>query len=131
MSPTAMIDPLIERLQSALKPLIILSVCTAMSCVCLAYLIDRFLNQLDAGEFTFTKSIIFLLVILAGLVTAIILNLRSLTSKQKESRKKLEQERSANALETAFAALIMSYVDERNEKRKSEQTQNNEARVGL
>ena len=58
LSPNLIIDQLFQRFQSALKALILLTVCTAMSCVTLAYLIARFLDQLDAGEFVITRSII-------------------------------------------------------------------------
>ena len=117
LGPNAIIDQIFERLHKILKTLIILVVCTAMSCVTLAYLIDRFLNQLDAGEFTVTRSIILLVLLLIGFSLTLALTFKSLTRKEAEARKRQEIQRTESALEAALAALVMDYVKEREEKR--------------
>jgi putative copper export protein len=118
LSPTAIIDQLIERMQRILKALIILFICSIMSCVTTAYLIDRFLNQLDAGEFVLSKSIVLLFVLLFGLGITIFFTLKNITSKAEEAKKIQEMKSTESALEAALAALVMSYVSEREEKRK-------------
>ena len=120
LGPNQIIDAIVERFQKALKALIILAVCTAMSCVTLAYLIDRFLNQLDAGELVFTRSITLLLVLLAGFVGALILTLKNLVNSEAKEKARKEMLRTESALESAVAALIMSYVNEREQKRKQQ-----------
>ena len=119
LSPNQIIDKIVERFQRSLKAIIILTVCTAMSCVSLAYLIDRFLDQLDAGELSITRSMIFLLVLLVGFVGALVYTLMNLTRKEEQIRKANEIQKTESALEAALAALIMSYVQEREEKRKA------------
>ena len=118
LSPTAIIDQIFERFQKVLKTLIVLVICTIMSCVTLAYLIDRFLNQLDTGEFALTRSIILLVVLLMGLSITIILTLKNLTQKEAEIRKRQVTQRTESALEAALAALVLDYVKEREEKRQ-------------
>ena len=118
LSPTAIIDQIFERFQKVLKTLIVLVICTIMSCVTLAYLIDRFLNQLDTGEFALTRSIILLVVLLMGLSLTIILTLKNLTQKEAEIRKRQVTQRTESALEAALAALVLDYVKEREEKRQ-------------
>jgi putative copper export protein len=118
LSPTAIIDQLVERMQRILKALIILFICSIMSCVTTAYLIDRFLNQLDAGEFVLSKSIVLLFVLLFGLGITIFFTLKNITSKAEEAKKIQEMKSTESALEAALAALVMSYVSEREEKRK-------------
>ena len=118
LSPTAIIDQLFERFQKIIKTLIILVVSTVMSCVTLAYLIDRFLNQLDAGEFVVTRSIILLVLLLIGFSLTLTLTLKSFTRKEAETRKRQELQRTESALEAALAALVMDYVKEREEKRQ-------------
>ena len=118
LSPTAIIDQLFERFQKVLKTLIILAVCTVMSCVTLAYLIDRFLNQLDAGEFVVTRSIILLVLLLIGFSLTLTFTLKSLNRKEAEARKRQDLQRTESALEAALAALVMDYVKEREEKRQ-------------
>lgn len=119
LSPTELLDQMMERLRKSLKPLIILFLCSIMSCVTLAYLIDRFLDQLDASEFVFTRSIGLLLLLLAAFVFTLIRTLATLTRKDPALTKAQERQKIETALETALAALIMSYVNEREEKRKS------------
>ncbi len=118
LSPTQIIDQLMERLQSALKTLIILFICSLMSCVTLAYLIDRFLNQLDAGEIALTRSMGLLLILLSGFILTLIMNFRSLRKKDVQMKSLQVTEKTESALETALAALVMSYVEERSEKLK-------------
>jgi uncharacterized membrane protein YidH (DUF202 family) len=111
--------PLVERFQRALKALIILVICTAMSCVTLAYLIDRFLTQLDAGEFVFSRSIILLLLLQLGFGLSLIMTLKNLAATEKKAKRRNELQQTESALESAVAALIMSYVNEREQKNKS------------
>ncbi len=118
LSPTTIIDQLMERLKKILKTLIVLFICTIMSCITLAYLIDRFLTQLDAGEFALTRSMVVLFIMFFGLIATLILTLKNLTSKDNEAKKIQEFKRTETALEAALAALVMSYVSEREEKRK-------------
>ncbi|MES2526704.1 MAG: hypothetical protein V4598_06435 [Bdellovibrionota bacterium] len=117
LSPNALIDQIFERFQKVLKTLIILFICTIMSCVTLAYLIDRFLNQLDAGEFVLSRSIILLVLLLIGFCVTLTLTLKSLNRKQAEARKSQELQRTESALEAALAALVLDFVKEREEKR--------------
>ncbi|MCP5995725.1 hypothetical protein NL385_26670, partial [Klebsiella pneumoniae] len=91
--------------------LIILVVCTAMTCVTLAYLIDRFLNQLDAGTFVLTPAITLLLVLFAGFVTALMFTLKSLSDREAKTKELKEMQRTETALEAALATLILSYVN--------------------
>ncbi len=119
LSPTAIIDQLFERFQKFIKTLIILVICTAMSCVTLAYLIDRFLNQLDAGEFVITRSIILLVILLIGFSLTLTFTLKSFNRKEAETRKIQELQRTESALEAALAALVLDYVKEREEKRST------------
>ncbi len=118
LSPTAIIDQIFERFQKVLKTLIILIVCTAMSCVTLAYLIDRFLNQLDAGEFVITRSIILLVILLTGFTLTLVFAFKDLSRKEAEVRKLQQVQRTESALEAALAALVLDYVKEREEKRQ-------------
>jgi ABC-type transport system involved in cytochrome bd biosynthesis fused ATPase/permease subunit len=120
LSPTLIIDQLFQRLQSALKAMILLAICTAMSCVTLAYLIARFLDQLDAGEFVITRSIIFLSLLLIAFGGGLLYVFRELTQKFEKTRKENEIQKTETALENALAALVLSYVNEREEKRKSQ-----------
>lgn len=117
LGPNQIIDAIVERFQKALKTLIILVICTAMSCVTLAYLIDRFLNQLDMGELVFTRSIILLLFLQVGFGLALILTLKNLAASESKEKKRKEFQQTESALESAVAAWIMSYVNEREEKR--------------
>lgn len=90
-----------------------------MSCVTLAYLIDRFLTQLDAGEFVFTRSIILLVVLQFGFGLALVMTIKNLAASENKAKKRNELQQTESALESAVAALIMSYVNEREEKKKS------------
>ncbi len=119
LSPSQLIDQMMERLQSALKTLIILFVCTLMSCVTLAYLIDRLLNQLDGGYFEITRSICLLVILFCGFVLTLMVTLNNLTKKNQEAKRAQDKVKMETALETALAALVMSYVEEREEKRKA------------
>ncbi len=116
LAPNALIDQLMERFQNVLKSLIFIGISAAMSCVTLAYMIDRLLNQLDAGDFVFTRSLTLLLVLFCVFVGILIFHFQQLSKKEANIRKSKEQERTESALETALAALIMSYVKEREEK---------------
>jgi uncharacterized membrane protein YidH (DUF202 family) len=119
LGPNQIIDAIVERFQRALKALIILVICTAMSCVTLAYLIDRFLTQLDAGEFVFSRSIILLLLLQLGFGLSLIMTLKNLAATEKKAKRRNELQQTESALESAVAALIMSYVNEREQKNKS------------
>lgn len=116
LTPNSLIDQLMERFQSVLKSLIFIAISGAMGCVTLAYLIDRLLNQLDAGVFVLTKSMILLLVLLATFAGLLVYHFRRLSRENAEVRKKQERQQTETALEAAVAALIMSYVKEREEK---------------
>lgn len=118
LTPNTLIDQLMERFQGILKSLILIAISGAMGCVTLAYFIDRLLNQLDAGVFVFTRSMTLLLVLLAVFSGILIYNFRRLSRQDVEAKKKQEVERAETALETAVAALIMSYAKEREEKLK-------------
>jgi uncharacterized membrane protein YidH (DUF202 family) len=119
LGPNQIIDAIVERFQKALKTLIILVICTSMSCVTLAYLIDRFLTQLDSGEFVFTRSIILLLLLQFGFGLALVMTIKNLADSEKKTKRRNELQQTESALESAVAALIMSYVNEREEKKKS------------
>ena len=90
-----------------------------MSCVTLAYLIDRFLTQLDSGEFVFTRSIILLLLLQFGFGLALVMTIKNLADSEKKTKRRNEVQQTETALGSAVAALIMSYVNEREEKKKS------------
>lgn len=122
LSPTAIIDQVMERFQRALKNLILIAISGAMGCVTMAYFIDRLLNQLDAGEFSLTRSMILLLFLLIVFTGVLVFNFRGLGRKEAETRRAHEIQRTESALETALAALIMSYVKEREEKSKVPET---------
>ena len=90
--------------------------------------VARFLSQLDSGEFVLSRSIVLLVVLLLIFAGTLVFTLTRLTRREAQTRKQHELQRTESALEAALAALVMSYVAEREEKRK--QTAENQTPQG-
>lgn len=108
-----------DQLKKVLKSLIVLFICSVIFCLLMGYLIDRVLTQIDSDVFVFTNSIIFLLVLIIVNLIAMAWALKKASRKDepvlKEVEKKLSSE--VSPLETAVAALILSFIKDRESKK--------------
>lgn len=106
-------------------------------CLGMSYFIDRTLDQLDNGAFSFTPSLIFLVVFMFICLVVVLYatNKNVWTNIFKKDRDEEEAERlenqrtqreTSNPIETAISLLILDIVKEREEKRKNPSTNSTE-----
>lgn len=120
-SPEALVDQFFNSLKKILQSLIILIICSILLCVLMGYLIDRCLSLLDAQNFHFSNSIIFLLILIVIDFGMIFWSLRKVIDKPEEPQKKESNTASSTGhVEAAIAALIFDFVKEREANRNLE-----------
>lgn len=109
---------ILAQLKNVLKSLITLFICSVIFCLLTGYLIDRTLTQIDSGPFVFTNSIIFLLVLIVVNLIVMAWALKRASEKDQPASKEIcsGSRNDGSPLETAIAALIFSYIKEREAK---------------
>lgn len=107
---------ILSQVKTILKSLIILMIGSILFCLIMGYLIDRVLTQMDLGLFTLSSSIIFLLILLVIDIIIIVWSLKQISASEVSKKEPATTNKDDSPLEMALAALILSYVKEREEK---------------
>ena len=121
-NPVEISKQILAQLKSVLKSLIVVLICSVVFCLLMGYLIDRTLTQLDAGAFEITNSIIFLVVLIVIDLIVMILSLKKASAKDEAPVKEIQPvpRSSDSPIETAIAALILTFIKERETAKSNE-----------
>lgn len=119
-NPAEFANQILSQVKKILKSLIILLIGSVLFCLIMGYLIDRVLTQMDLGSFELTSSIIFLIVLLCIDLAVIIWSLKKISDTEEVKKEMAVQApQQDSVLETAIAALILSFVNDRQTNQKS------------
>lgn len=121
---------ILQQIKSVIKLLSITFMGLILAMLGFHYFIERLLNQMDSGAFSFTPSIIFLLVFIAACLGLVVYSTSRKTWSQafnaqmgdNEKNKTARQE--ANPIETAISLYLLDLVKEREWKRQNEAKSN-------
>lgn len=123
-NPAEFANQILGQIKKILRSLIILLIGSVLFCLIMGYLIDRVLTQMDLGAFSLTSSIIFLIVILCLDLAVILWSLKKISDSDEPKKDITVQPPQDSVLETALAALILSFVNERQEAPKAPAEEN-------
>ena len=124
-NPAEFANQILNQVKKILKSLIILLIGSVLFCLIMGYLIDRVLTQMDLGSFELTSSIIFLIVLLCIDLAVILWSLKKISdSEEVKKEMTVQAHQQDSVLETAIAALILSFVNDRQTNQKSTTEEN-------
>ena len=112
-NPAEFANQILSQVKKILRSLIILLIGSVLFCLIMGYLIDRVLTQMDLGAFSLTSSIIFLIMILCLDLVVILWSLKKISDSDEPKKEIAVQPPQDSVLETAIAALILSFVNDR------------------
>jgi high-affinity Fe2+/Pb2+ permease len=112
-NPAEFANQILGQIKKILRSLIILLIGSVLFCLIMGYLIDRVLTQMDLGAFSLTSSIVFLIVILCLDLAVILWSLKKISDSDEPKKEITFQPPQDSVLETAIAALILSFVNDR------------------
>lgn len=121
---------ILQQIRSVIKLLSITFMGLILAMLGFHYFIERLLNQMDSGSFSFTPSIIFLLVFIAACMGLVLHSTSRKTWSQAFNGPSNEQERNksarqdANPIESAISLYLLDLVKEREWKRQNEAKSN-------
>lgn len=121
---------ILQQIRSVIKLLSITFMGLILAMLGFHYFIERLLNQMDSGVFSFTPSIIFLLVFIAGCLGIVFYSTSRKTWSQAfngqlgENEKNKSARQETNPIETAISLYLLDLVKEREWKRQNEAKSN-------